>query len=189
MVRPGRRPGRSETRGAIIAAAREMFAERGYERASIRAIAASAGVDPALVHHFFGAKEQVFVAAMNFPIDPAEVLPRVLDGPREETGERLVELFLSVWSNPDSRESFVALLRAGMTNDQAAAMFREFVSGALLDRGSKLLDVPRLRIEAAMAQLVGMAILRYVIRIEPLASISDEEVMALMAPTVQRYFQ
>ena len=87
MARTGRRPGNQDTREAIIAAAREAFAEKGYDRASIRAIATGAGVDPALVHHYFGTKDQLFLATVNAPIDPAQILPRVLDAPaRAEAG-------------------------------------------------------------------------------------------------------
>jgi len=186
--RPGRRPGSTDSRGEILAAARQLFAERGYDGATIRGIAQAAGVDAALVHHFFGTKEQVFVAAMELPFQPAEVLPQLLaSGRREELGERLVRLFLTVWRDPTGRAPVLALLRSATTNEQAAGMMRQFVTATLLGRLADSLQVPRLRITAAAAQLVGVVMLRYVIGVEPLASAGEEEIVRLIAPTIQRY--
>ncbi|HEX6493490.1 MAG TPA: TetR family transcriptional regulator, partial [Candidatus Dormibacteraeota bacterium] len=120
--RPGRRSGPTVSRGDILAAARGLFAERGYDGATIRAIAQEAGVDAALVHHFFGTKEQVFVAAMELPFQPAELLPQILGGPREQLGERFVRTFLALWRDPDRRAPILALLRSATTNEQAAEM-------------------------------------------------------------------
>src|SRR3979490_1424213 len=100
MARAGRRPGQTETREEILVAARRLFGEKGYQGATIRGIAAEAGVNPALVHHFFRTKEQVFVAAMNFPLDPATTVAGLLDGPREDVGRRVVTLILGVWQVP-----------------------------------------------------------------------------------------
>ncbi len=185
--RTGRRGGDSGTREAILAAARERFARVGYDGTTIRGIAADAGVDPALVHHFYGTKEQLFLAALRVPLDPARIADVVVrGGPREEAGQRLVRMFLSVWGNSESRVPFLALMRSATTNEQAAAMLRQFVTSALLGRLAEPLGVPRLRLEAAVAQLIGIAMLRYVIQVEPLASAPDEEVIALIAPNVQR---
>ncbi len=186
--KPGRRPGPTETRPAILAAARELFAGKGYEGASIRAIARTAGVDPALIHHFYGTKEGLFVAAMRFPFDPSEILPKVLaDGPREEVGERLVRTFLGVWSQDDMRARALAVVRSAATSDQGAAMLREFLTSAMLSRAAEALDLPRLRVLCAVGQMIGVVILRYVLEIEPIASASDEELIELLAPTLQRY--
>lgn len=186
--RPGRRPGPTETREAILAAARELFAEKGYDGASARAIARSAGVDPALVHHFFGNKEGLFVAAMEFPFDPAQLVPHVAAGPREEIGERLVRVFLTVWGDPQIRTRALAILRSAATSEQGAAMLREFASSALLDRIAEASGVPRLRINAAAGQMIGVMIFRYVLAVEPIASASEDELVELLAPTMQRYF-
>src|SRR6266545_3836915 len=113
MARTGRRPGNQDTREAILAAARATFADRGYDRASIRAIATSAGVDPALVHHYFGTKEELFLATVNAPIDPREVIPEILAGSRDEIGERLVRMFVRVWDSPTGTAA-AALLRSAM---------------------------------------------------------------------------
>jgi AcrR family transcriptional regulator len=185
--RTGRRGGDSGTREAILSAARDRFASHGYDAATIRGIAADAGVDPALVHHFYGNKEQLFIAALHLPIDPrqiADVLVR--GGPREEVGRRMVKLFLSVWGNPEARPAFLAMLRSATTNEQAGAMMRQFVTSALLGRIAEPLGVSRLRLETAVAQMIGIALLRYVIQVEPLVSAGDDEVIALVAPLIQR---
>ncbi|GAA2134063.1 TetR/AcrR family transcriptional regulator [Actinomadura napierensis] len=183
----GRRPGPTETREAILAAAREMFADKGYDGTSLRAIARAAGVDPALVHHFFGTKEGVFVEAMRFPVDPSVLLPQLLALPRERLGETIVRTFLRIWGDADRRAPLLAMLRSAMTNERAAAMMREFVSSALLGRAGAATGVPHLNIQAAVGQMIGVMILRYVLRVEPMASASEDELVELVAPTLQRY--
>jgi AcrR family transcriptional regulator len=185
--RPGRRPGRSSSRDDILAAARVLFGERGYDKASIRAIAAAAGVDPALVHHFFGAKEDLFAAAMEFPVDPETILPLILAGPRAEIGERLVRTFLRFWSDPRLRPQFVGIIRSATTSETGATLLRDFVTSQLFARVAAVLEVPGLNLNAAAAQLVGVVMFRYVLEMEPMASASDDELVALLAPTIQRY--
>jgi AcrR family transcriptional regulator len=186
--RPGRRSGPTESRGEILAAARRLFAEHGYDGATVRSIARDAGVDAALVHHFFGTKEQVFVTALELPFQPSDLLPRVVAaGPREELGERLVRVFLDVWRDPARRAPLLALIRSATTNQRAAEMVRQFVTSALLGRLAELVGVPRLRLLAAVSQLIGLALLRHVIGVEPLASAEEEEIVRLVAPTIQRY--
>jgi AcrR family transcriptional regulator len=184
---PGRRPGAADTRGEILAAARAEFAAKGYDSTSVRAIARHAGVDPALVHHYFGTKEKVFVAAMALPFDPAERLPQVLDGDPAQLGERLVRTFLGIWAEPDFRAPMLGMLRSAFTGEQGAKLLREFVGSALLGRIVQAIGpIDPLRVQTAVAQMVGVAILRYVVRLEPLASADPEEIVALVAPTVQR---
>lgn len=185
---PGRPADGSDRRALILDAARQQFAAKGYAAASVRGIAREAGVDPALVHHYFGGKEQVFVAAMRLPVNPGELLPQVLAGDPEGIGERFVRTFLGVWARPDFREPFLGVLRSAFTSEQGAAMLREFVGSALLARVAGAAGFPApLRVEAAAAQMVGVVLLRYVVRIEPVASAPEEELVALLAPTVQRY--
>jgi AcrR family transcriptional regulator len=186
---PGRRPGSADTRGEILEVARHEFAEKGYDGASVRGIARAASVDPALVHHFFGSKQQVFVAAMALPIDPAEIVPDVLAGDPALLGERFARAFLGLWSDPEFREPMLALLRSATTGERAATMLREFVGAALLGRLAQSLDGPdvALRISLAAAQMVGVAMLRYVIKIPAMVAATDEEIVALVAPTLQRY--
>jgi AcrR family transcriptional regulator len=188
--RTGRRPGKPDTREAILAAAREGFAERGFDGASIRAIATSAGVDPALVHHYFGTKDQLFLAAMNAPIDPRELLPQALAGGPEQVGERLVRLFLSVWDSPAGTAG-VALLRSAVTNEWTARLMREFVVTQVLRRALKDLDLdPKeapLRASLVASQVSGLGMVRYILKIEPIASAPAEVVVAAVGPAVQRY--
>ncbi|MER6510877.1 TetR family transcriptional regulator [Nonomuraea sp. NPDC001636] len=186
--RPGRRPGSADTRGEILTAARRVFAEKGFDKATVRGIAREAKVDPALVHHYFETKEGMFAAAMQLPITPDEVIPLLLDGPREEIGERLVRMILRVTAEPETREPMIALMRSALTNEQAAAMFREFITNALLFQVADRLGVPHLRIEAAFGQMYGVIMGRHVIKLEPLASADPEELVELIAPTIQRYF-
>ncbi|MCP2343505.1 TetR/AcrR family transcriptional regulator [Actinomadura rupiterrae] len=184
---PGRPAGRTDTREQILAAAREMFADKGFDGASLRGIARAAGVDPALVHHYFGGKEGVFVEAMRFPVNPAELLPRILSGDPDRIGETLARVFIGVWDDPDKRAPILAMLRSAMTNERAAGLVREFVSSALLERATAIRGVSRLRVQAAVGQLIGVMIVRHVVRMEPIASASTDELVELLAPTLQRY--
>jgi AcrR family transcriptional regulator len=187
---PGRRPGAADTRGEILTAAREEFAARGYDGATIRGIARAANVDPALVHHYFGGKEQVFVAAMELPFDPSVVLPTLLSGDQTGLAERITRFFLAIWSDADRRAPFLALLRSATTSEAGAAMLRSFVQQALLGRVVASVDGspdPELRVTLVASHLIGLALVRYVVRVEPLASASDDEVVALVAPMIQRY--
>ncbi|WP_433435720.1 TetR family transcriptional regulator [Nonomuraea sp. CA-141351] len=185
--KPGRRPGSADTRGEILTAARKVFAEKGFDKATVRGIAREAEVDPALVHHYFETKEGIFAAAMQLPITPDAVIALLLEGPREEIAERLVDLILKVTATPETREPMVALIRSAMTNEQAVTMFREFITNALLYQVADRLGVPHLRIEAAFAQMFGVIMGRYVIKLEPLASASHDELVELLVPTIQRY--
>ncbi|MFD9942021.1 TetR family transcriptional regulator [Nonomuraea sp. NPDC059023] len=185
--RPGRRPGSVDTRGEILSAARTVFAEKGFDKATVRGIAREAKVDPALVHHYFNTKEGMFAEAMQLPVNPEEVVPAILAGPREEVGERLVRLLLALTAEREARQPVIALMRSAMTNDAALAMLREFITNALLFRVADGLGVPHLRIEAAFSQMFGLVMARYVLELEPLATADDEELVALIAPTIQRY--
>ncbi|GAB3142262.1 TetR family transcriptional regulator [Micromonospora sonneratiae] len=188
--RTGRRPGNPDTREAILVTAREVFAERGFDGASIRAIAAGAGVDPALVHHYFGTKDQLFLTAMNAPLDPREVLPEVLTGPPDEIGQRLVRLFLRIWDSPAGTAG-VALLRSAVSNEWTARLLRDFVVTQILRQVTTHLALDPaqapLRASLVASQLVGLAITRYILRLEPLASTPAETLVTAIAPTVQRY--
>ncbi|MGN9775683.1 TetR/AcrR family transcriptional regulator [Micromonospora sp. H33] len=188
--RTGRRPGNPDTREAILVAARAAFAERGFDAASIRSIAAAAQVDPALVHHYFGSKDQLFLTAMEAPVDPRELLPKVLAGDRAGIGERLVRTFLGVWDSPAGAAG-VALLRSAVSNEWTARLLREFLTTQVLRRVLDHLDVDPaelpLRGSLVASQLVGLGMMRHVIRLEPVASAAPEALVAAVGPTVQRY--
>jgi AcrR family transcriptional regulator len=188
MATRGRRPGPSNTREQILAAARQLFAQRGYQATTMRAIAAEAGVNAALVHHYYGSKEQLLIAAMNLPLNPADVIRELRDaGPREQLGERLVRFFVRTWRDPQTGQPLQALLRASASSDAGAATMRQFVENVMLARLTTLLGVPRLRLAGGFAQLLGFALGGTVIGIEPLASASEDDLVALLAPSIQRY--
>jgi AcrR family transcriptional regulator len=191
--RTGRRPGNQDTREAILAAARAAFAEHGFDGASVRSVATGAGVDPALVHHYFGTKEQLFLAVVRPPVDPAELVPKVLAGGVDGMGRRLAETFLSVWEHPVSGPAFEALLRRAFASRVSATLVREFFAVQVIRRAMQGLatvvdpaEVP-LRATLAASQLFGLAVIRYVLRFEPLASAPREQVAAAVAPNLQRY--
>ncbi len=190
MVRTGRRPGNQGTREAILAAARQAFAESGYDGASIRLIAAGAGVDPALVHHYFGTKDQLFLDAIQAPFDPAKILPSVLAKGVDGIGERLIRTLLSVWDSAAGGAA-AALIRSAMSNELIAKMMREFIVNRILRRVAKDLDLDPdegpIRANLVATQIGGLIMMRYIIKIEPLASAPPETIVALIGPTIQRY--
>ncbi|MEU8976620.1 TetR family transcriptional regulator [Streptomyces monashensis] len=187
------RPPRTEsagTRDRILGAARAEFSERGYEKTSVRGIAKAAGVDSALVHHYFGTKEQVFEAAVAVAFAPALNAPEaVAAGSLDGMGERLTRFVFGVWENPTSRTPLLAILRSAVNNDTAAAVFRRLIAAQLMRRIAAQVDLPdrELRAELAAAQLVGVAMMRYVIKLEPLASADLEQIVARVAPVVQHH--
>ncbi|MEU7282951.1 TetR family transcriptional regulator [Streptomyces sp. NPDC045431] len=176
-------------RERILEAARAEFAARGYDKTSVRGIARTAGVDPALVHHYFGTKDDVFAAAIEMSFEPALVVPAVLGAGPEGVGERLARTFLGVWENPATRAPLLAILRSALTHEAAATVLRGFVLRRLLERVAGELRVPdpRFRAELAASHMIGIAILRYVVRVEPLASADPEQIVAMVAPALQRY--
>jgi len=185
----GRRPGSSDTRGRILEAARATFGERGYESATIRAIAALAEVDPALVHHYFGSKQRLFVAAMEIPIDLAVVVPGLMNGPRDEIGERFVRLVLETWETPAMRPLLLGVIRSAATDPVAAGMLRRLLAEGPLLALADGIDRPDAPLRASLvgAQLVGLMMARYVVGVEPLASAPREAIARAIGPTIQRY--
>jgi len=173
MPRTGRRPGAGPTRSKILSAARTHFARVGFDAGTIRGIAAEAAVDPSLVLHYFGSKDGVFRAAVDFPLDPAQFVPQLLAPGLDGLGERLVHFFVETWDSPAGRP-LLALIRSVVASADAAALLREFVSREL-------------RASLAASTLIGAAMLRYVIELEPLASASPDELAVWLGPTVQRY--
>jgi AcrR family transcriptional regulator len=188
--RSGRRPGNPDTRDVVLAAAREVFAERGFDGATIRGIATAAGVDPALVHHYFGSKDQLFLAAIEAPADPADLLPEVLAAGRDQLGAAVVRLLLRVWDGP-MRPAGLALVRSAVGNEWTAKLLREFLVTQVLRRVVGTLDLSPAEREArgglVASQLIGVVMARYVLRVEPLASASPEWLVAAIGPNVQRY--
>jgi len=184
----GRRPAGQQTREALLAAAREEFVQRGYDQARVRSIAAAAGVDPAMVNHWFGGKDGLFTAAMDLPVDPAAVVARILDGDPELAGQRLVRTFLSVW-DPSRGGPFVAMLRSVSSHEHAATMMREFVTDRIFGPLAAALDSDQQLLRATLcgSQVVGLGMTRYVIKLDPIASADVETLVAAIGPTLQRY--
>ncbi|MEA2290461.1 MAG: hypothetical protein QOD55_2458 [Solirubrobacteraceae bacterium] len=187
--RTGRRPGPNHTREAILDAARAAFAERGYDAVSVRGVARDAGVDPALVHRFHASKEQLFIAAMQLPVSPSELVQGLLSEGVDGLGERLVRRFLELYDDPAARGPFLALLRGAVTHDRAATLLREFVVREVLGRlaAAASPDAPELRAGLAGSQIVGLAIARYVVAVTPLATTDRETIVAAVGPAIQRY--
>ncbi len=191
--RSGRRPGGqgrgdSGTREAILASARRLFAERGYADTSIRAIAADAGVTPPLVLHFFESKAGLLVAAVDWPFDPQVVVPELLSGDEAEIGHRLVRLFVTTWDDPTKRSPLLSFLESATADERAAALMREFLVTQLFGPLTVALGTPGAAVRANLiaAQLIGVAMLRHVLKVQPLTEIRGEELVELLAPAVQR---
>ncbi|GAB2785150.1 TetR/AcrR family transcriptional regulator [Streptomyces daliensis] len=182
--------GEPGTRERILGSARAEFADRGYDKASIRAIARGAEVDPALVHHYFGTKEQVFTAAVEGAFAPALPLPEiVVSENREDVGERLVRFAFGIWENALTREPLLAIMRSAVSNETAAGILRGLITRQLVSRVADEVAGPdaTLRVELAVSQLVGVVMLRYVIKLEPIASAPSEELIGRLAPVVQSH--
>ena len=190
MAARGRRSGNPETREEVLQAARAVFGEHGYAAATIRSIASKAGVDPALVHHYFGTKNDLFAASISLPFTPVAAIGTALEGDRSGAGRRLAELFFAAWEADKPRAALLALLRAALEgNEQAAQSLREFVVDGLRDRLAAIVDADdaELRAAAVAGHLLGCAVMRYAVRVEPLASAEVSDVIDLVAPRLQSY--
>jgi AcrR family transcriptional regulator len=196
--RSGRRGGDSGTREAILDAARARFGDLGYDRATIRGIAADAGVDAALVHHFYGTKERLFVAAMRLPVNPGEVVDAVLasvsGSPGPSLGEHLLRTLLGIWDVAEMRATFLGLLRSAATSEQAVGMLREFVSSVIISRLAQALqeaapgaENAEYRAALVASQVLGLGLTRYVIELDPLKQASADDLAAAIGPTLDRY--
>jgi AcrR family transcriptional regulator len=190
-VRKGRRRGKSGTRERIAEAARRQFAEHGYDRATLRRIAAEAGVDVALISHFFGSKQRLFVTVMGFPFSPREVVPQIVGPGLEGAGERLARFIVSLLEDPDGRARAMGLVRAAASEPEAAEAIRTLLSRELFGAFVENLGVPNADLRASLvgSQVVGLVMARYVVQVEPLASLEPEALVKAIAPTFQRYLE
>lgn len=187
--RRGRRPAGQDTRTALLDAARAVFGESGYDGATVRTIATRAGVDAAMVNHWFGSKEGLFAkAVLEIPFEPDELVNVLLDGDRDRLGERIIRTFLTRWDGTGGGV-FKALIRSVTAHEQAALVLRDFFLRQLFDRvaGQTSEDRPELRATLCASQLVGMGMVRYVAKFEPLASSDVETLVKAVAPNIQRY--
>jgi AcrR family transcriptional regulator len=197
--RSGRRGGDSGTREAILVAARARFGDLGYDRATIRGIAADAGVDPALVHHFYGSKESLFAAAMRLPLNPGDVVDAVLKAAPDDQGpilgEHLMRTLLGIWDVAEMRAAFLGMLRSSLTSEQATSMLREFVTSAILSRIAQVAqqtapgggEDAEYRAALVASQVLGLALTRYVLELDPLKQASTDDLAAAIGPTLDRY--
>lgn len=188
--RSGRRAGSPDTRAEILEAAKRVFGELGYDRATVRGIAAEAGVDASLIYHYYGAKDELFAASIDLPIPPYETLRSVFEGDAGNIGRRLAETFFLVWEQEEARASLLGILRSAMGGeDQAVAAFRQFLTTAILEQVAPLIpgDDSKLRALMMASHLVGLAMTRYVMRLEPIASTPVDDIIELVAPRIQSY--
>jgi AcrR family transcriptional regulator len=187
--RTGRRPGDSGAREAILSAARHSFGTAGFSGTTIRGVARAAGVDAALVHHYFGTKDELFAAALELPFDPTVVVPQLLAGGLDGLGERLARTFLEIWDATPGQGPMLALLRSAVSDERAASSLRDFLTLVVLGplaAASPAEDAP-LRASLAASQMVGVAVARYVVRLEPLASAPPHVLAPLVGATLDRY--
>lgn len=186
--RRGRRPGAPDTRAAILDAARGLFAAQGYAGTSVRSVAAAAGVDASLVHHYFGTKDQLFIAALELPVDPRSRLAGVIAQGPDGAGERMLRVFLSVWDDPELKLPLLGLARNMLDPSGQRLLTDGFLPAVLQPIGVALgVDRPETRMPLVASQIIGLIMLRYLLEVEPVASMPADDVVTIYAPTVQRY--
>lgn len=187
--RPGRPPGASDTRDRILAVARDLFARNGFDNTSIRSIAAGAGVDGALVHHYFGTKTQLFAAAIHIPIDPMTVIGPLREVPVDQIGHVLPSLLLPLWDS-EMGKGFIATLRSLLAGSDVA-MVRSFLQDVIIAEVGRRVDDPpgtgRIRVQFVASQLVGVVMARYILELEPFKSLPVDQIVETIAPNLQRY--
>lgn len=187
--RPGRPPGTSDTRERILASARDLFARNGIDKTSIRAVAAAAGVDPALVHHYYGTKTKLFASAIHIPIDPMEVIVPLRETPVEELGHKLPSILLSIWDS-EMGKGFIAELRSLLAGNDVT-LIRSFLQEVIaVEVGSRVDNPPgtgRIRVQFVASQLVGVVMARYILELDPFKSLPVDKVAETIAPNLQRY--
>lgn len=191
MTPPARRGPRSDvdTRAQILVAARDEFSSNGFDAASVRAVARGAGVDPALVRHYFGTKESLFAASLELPVDPTSVVAAVLEGDPADAGERLLRAFCELWDPPAHRERLVAVLRTLVGGGEVAAPVPAFIAGHVVGPLAAAAGAsdPGRAAALVLSQVAGMALLRYVVELEPVASADVDQLVEWYGPTLQRY--
>ena len=187
--RRGRPPGSSDTRERILTSARDLFARNGIHKTSIRAVAAAAGVDAALVHHYYGTKEQLFAAAVRIPIDPMDVIGPLREVPVDELGYQLPSLLLPLWDS-EMGAGIIATLRSILAGSEVN-LFRSFVEEVIAVEVGGRVDKPPgsgiVRIQFVASQLVGVMVARYIIGLQPFASLPVQQIAETIAPNLQRY--
>ncbi len=187
----GRRPGRSDTRARILQAAKGEFADKGFDKATLRSIAMTAEVDPALVHHYFGSKDDLLLAALEVPFDPRRLIPALTAEGLTGLGPRIASQFLSIWDDAEMQVPLVAVLRSSLTTPAAAAQLREGLVRMIMSPITELIgeEDALFRAQLLASQLLGLAVTRYVLRLEPLASAPAAALVERIGPTLQHYLE
>jgi len=189
-ARRGRRRGSAASRDEILDAAKQLFAEHGFEGTSLRQVARAAGVDPAMIHHFFNGKDELFALSVELPVDPGQVLSGVDGSDPARRAELIIRAVLRLWESP-AHPSLVAFLRGTLGSTAKTALMRQVINRTVISRVTA--GIPGTPAEVALrgdlvaTQMVGLMMVRYVIRLEPIASAAPEEIVRLVAPNVQRY--
>ena len=189
VAKRGRRPGPTQTRDQILEIARAQFAERGYNRTTLRSVAEAADVHPALLHHYFRSKQQLYSEALDLPVDPWEVIARLLtDTPRDQLPDALVRHFVSTWRDPEAGARMRARTRRTLGEPGSSGMSRTHLESVVIPRFSRSLGVPELQVAAAFSQLIGLTLADTLMEVRQLHEVSEDELVALVAPTIDRYF-
>jgi len=190
IKRSGRRRGSPDTRESILEAARRLFADKGFDATTVRAIASEAGVDPAMIHHYFGTKEELFRESLSIPFDPTTEIPKIVAEGLEHAGENLIRMFVRVWDSPLGGAG-AALIRSAMSNEWTTRLLREFITTQIMRKVVIELKIDPaeapLRASLVASQLAGLAVMRYIIKLEPLASLPVDDLIKAVGPNVQRY--
>lgn len=188
MARRGPRSGDTDTRQEILDAARAGFAELGYDRTTVRSVAAAAGVDPALIYHYFRTKHGLFSASMAMPVGLEDALPDALGEDPSKAGERVARLFFRVWEDPEPRAALLGQLRHSFVTGEAPPI-AGFITQVVLGRVTEKMtgEDRELRAELVASHLLGVALLRYIVRLEPIASVDPETLVAMIGPRIQTY--
>jgi AcrR family transcriptional regulator len=190
VKRIGRRRGSPDTRESILEVARRLFADKGFDATTVRAIASDAGVDPAMIHHYFGTKEELFRQSLSIPFDPTTEIPKIVAEGLDRAGENLIRMFVRVWDSPLGGAG-AALIRSAMSNEWTIRLLREFLTTQILRRviAELKLDPAEAPLRASLvaSQLAGLAMMRYIVKLEPLASLPVEDLVRAIGPNVQRY--
>jgi AcrR family transcriptional regulator len=190
MPGAGRRPGPTRTREEILDAARTQFADHGYAATTIRSIAAGARVNPALVHHYFATKDALFLAALQWPLDPVSVVTELLaTGPRAQFPRNFARAFISAWRDPDTAPALQAVLRRAVADADNAALLRGLADSVLLPRIAEALTVPETNVAAAISHLLGLMLAATILNVAPLANADVDELTDLVTPAIEHYLR
>ena len=190
VKRIGRRRGSPDTRESILEVARRLFSDKGFDATTVRAIASDAGVDPAMIHHYFGTKEELFRESLSIPFDPTTEIPKIVAEGREHAGANLIRMFVRIWDSPLGGAA-AAMIRSAMSNEWTTRLLREFITTQILRKVTAELKLDPaeapLRVSLVASQLAGLAITRYIIKLEPIASLPVDDLVKAIGPNVQRY--